>query len=109
MSKHKVCFSGDIRKIPHVSGAVYSYRTIFDKLFSSKSIDILFFLQKYICGTHQKLLTKYMQYGKCRKILNTLLHTFLAEILLFMQFFPKILSRIENRVDLDQTAPSGAV
>ena len=40
---------------------------------------------------------------------HTLFHTFLAKILLFMQFFLKILGGIANSVDPDQTAPSGAV
>ena len=43
------------------------------------------------------------------KISNTLFYTFLAQILLFMQFFPKIPSGMANSVDPDQTAPSGAV
>ena len=38
-------------------------------------------------------------YGRCPKILNTLLHTNLAQILLFMQVFPKISSGIANRVN----------
>ena len=42
-------------------------------------------------------------------ILNTLFHTFLAEILLFMQLFLKILGGMANNADPDQTAPSGAV
>ena len=47
-------------------------------------------------------------YGKCPKISNTLFHTFLVYILLFLQLFLKILSGISgmaNSVDLDQTAP----
>ena len=48
-------------------------------------------------------------YGKCPKISNTLFHTFLAKILLFMQLFHKILSGMANSVDPDQTAPSGVV
>ena len=42
------------------------------------------------------------------KILNTIFHTVLA-FLLFMQLFLKILSRMVNSVDPDQTAPSGPV
>ena len=41
-------------------------------------------------------------YGKCPKILNTLFHTILAKILLFMQLFLKILNRMANSVDPDQ-------
>ena len=40
---------------------------------------------------------------------RTLLHTFFAQILLFIQLFLKILSGQANSVDPDQTAPSGAV
>ena len=50
-----------------------------------------------------------MHYGTCPKILNTLFYTFLVQILLFMQLFPKISSGIPNNVDPDQTAPEGAV
>ena len=42
-------------------------------------------------------------YGKCPKISNTLFHTVLALILLFMHLLLKILSGIANNVDLDQT------
>ena len=48
-------------------------------------------------------------YGKCAKILKTLFCTFLAQILLFMQLFPKIPSGMTNSVDPDQTAPAEAV
>ena len=48
-------------------------------------------------------------YGKCPKISNTLFHTILASILLFMLLLLKILSGMANSVDPDQTAPSGAV
>ena len=44
-------------------------------------------------------------YSKCPKILNTLLHTFFVQILLFIQLFLKILSGKANGVDPDQTAP----
>ena len=47
------------------------------------------------------------EYGKCPKTSNTLFHTFLAQILLFMQLFLKILSGMANCVDPDQT--KGAV
>ena len=40
-------------------------------------------------------------YGKYPKILNTLFHTFLAQILLFMQLFPKIASGMANSADPD--------
>ena len=47
------------------------------------------------------------------KISNTSFHTFLAQILLFIQLFPKKKKKkssgITNTVDPDQTAPSGAV
>ena len=48
-------------------------------------------------------------YGICPKISNNLFYTFLAQILLFMQLFPKTSSGIANIVDPDQTAPEGAV
>ena len=48
-------------------------------------------------------------YSKCPKISNTLFHTFLAEILLFMHLSLKMLSGMANNEDPDQTAPSGAV
>ena len=48
-------------------------------------------------------------FGRSPKISNTLFHTILAKILLFMQLFLKILSGMANSVDPDQTAPSGAV
>ena len=58
-----------------------------------------------------KLLSFFLseKYSKCPKISNTLFHTFLAQILLFMQLFLKIPSGMANSVDPDQTAPSGAV
>ena len=40
-------------------------------------------------------------YGKCPRISNTLLLTFLAYILLFMQLFLKRFSGISNSVDDD--------
>ena len=48
-------------------------------------------------------------YSKCVKILNTLFHTFMAQNLLFMLLFLKILSEMANSVDPDHTAISGAV
>ena len=48
-------------------------------------------------------------YGKCPKISNTLFHTFLAQILLIVQLFLKILNGTAHSVDPDQTAPEGAV
>ena len=47
--------------------------------------------------------------GPESKNLNTLFHTYMAESLLFMQLFLKILSGMANSVDPDQTAPKGAV
>ena len=55
------------------------------------------------------LLWKERIYGNCLKILNTLIYTFLAQILLFMHLFPKIPSGMANSVDPDHTAPSGSV
>ena len=43
-------------------------------------------------------------YGKCPKISNTLFHTILAYILLFMQLFLNIHSGIANSVNPYQTA-----
>ena len=54
-------------------------------------------------------MSEYLWYGKCPKSLNSLLHTFFAQILLFIQLFLIILSGKTNRVDHDQTAPEGAV
>ena len=47
--------------------------------------------------------------SNCSKSLNTLFHTFLDKILLFMQLFLKILNGMANTVDPNQTAPSGAI
>ena len=47
--------------------------------------------------------------SKCPKISNTLFQFFFAQILLFMQLFPKIPNEKANSLDPDQTAPSGAV
>ena len=66
-------------------------------------------MHKPLMTMHKPLMTMVNDYSKCPKILNTLLQTFLAEILLFMQLFLKILSGMVNSVDPDQTAPSGAV
>ena len=55
------------------------------------------------------LCTHFCQFGKCPKISNTLFHSLLAKILLFMQQFLKLLNGMANSVDPDQTAPSGAV
>ena len=41
----------------------------------------------------------------CPKIWNTLFHTILAKILLFMQLFLKVFGGMTNNVDPDQTAP----
>ena len=46
------------------------------------------------------------KFSKCPKISNTLFHTFLVQILLFMQLFPKIPCGMANSGDPDQTAPS---
>ena len=43
------------------------------------------------------------------QISNTSFHTFLAYILLFMHLSLKMLSRMANSYDPDQTDPSGAV
>ena len=43
-------------------------------------------------------------YGKCPEISNTLFHTFLALLLLFIQMLLKILSGKANKIDPDQTA-----
>ena len=47
---------------------------------------------------------------KCPKIWNTLFHTILTKILLFMQLFliihVHVLSGMTNNVDTDQTAPA---
>ena len=37
------------------------------------------------------------------------IYTFLAQILLFLQLFPKVPGEMANSADPDQTAPSGAV
>ena len=48
-------------------------------------------------------------YGKGPKILNISFHASLAQILLVMQLFLRILSGMANSVDPDHIAPSGAV
>ena len=48
-------------------------------------------------------------YGRCPKISNTLLDTFLAYIVLFLQSFLKIFGEMAQSVDPDQTAPEGAI
>ena len=45
------------------------------------------------------------KHSKCPKISNTLFHTVLAYILLFMQLFLKTLSGMANSIDSDQAAP----
>ena len=40
-------------------------------------------------------------YGECLSILNTLFHTFLGHILLFMQLFVKVLRGMANNIDLE--------
>ena len=68
--------------------------------------EITYLISLPVFNYWQKYCTKY---GKCPKILNTLFHTFVDKIMLFMWLFPKILSGMANSVDSDQTAPSGAV
>ena len=48
-------------------------------------------------------------YGKCSKILNTFLILFSNKMLIFRAGIHKILVRIANREDPDQTASSEAV
>ena len=50
----------------------------------------------------------YLQYGNCSKILNTFLFLFLNELLIIKAGFHKMLVRVANRKDLDQTASSEA-
>ena len=47
-------------------------------------------------------------YGICPNISTTIFHCFLAQVLLFMQLFLKILCGMANCVDPDQTALEGA-
>ena len=48
-------------------------------------------------------------YGKCSKILNTFLFLLSNKILVFRAGIHKMLVRIANREELDQTASSEAV
>ena len=48
-------------------------------------------------------------YGKCSKILNTFLFLFSNKMLVFRVEIHKLLVRIANREDSDQTASSEAV
>ena len=50
-----------------------------------------------------------MIYGKCFKISNTFLFLFSNKILVFWTGIHKMLVRITNREDSDQTASLGAV
>ena len=59
---------------------------------------------KIWCGCSAKL-----HYGKCSKISNTFLILFSNKMLIFRAGIHKILVRIANREDLDQTASSEAV
>ena len=68
---------------------------------------LIVFIKAYALGTHLNCIA--LTYSKCPKVSNTLFYTFLAQILLFMQLFPNILSGMANSADPDKTAPSGAV
>ena len=70
---------------------------------------MLAYLGKYGTLDIQTVYHLTVYYRKCPKISNTLFHTILAAILLFMQLLLKMLSGMANSVDPDQTAPSGAV
>ena len=48
-------------------------------------------------------------YNKCPRISNILFHTFLPKFCFFFSCLLKILSKMANGVDPDQTNPSGAV
>ena len=60
---------------------------------------------------NQKLLAEAsnLRYGKCSKISNTFLFLFLNKILVFWAGIHKMLVRIANREDPDQTASLEAV
>ena len=47
-------------------------------------------------------------YGKYPKFSNTFFHIFFGVNFVFMQFFLKMLSKMANSIDPDQTDPSGA-
>ena len=51
----------------------------------------------------------YLYYGKCSKISNTFLFLFSNKMLVFRPGIHKILVRVANREDPDQTASSEAV
>ena len=51
---------------------------------------------------------KKFYYGKCSKFLNTFLLLFSIKMLVIRAGIRKILARIANRTDPDQTASSGA-
>ena len=89
-----------------------SYSHFFSK--NTRELDIVLTRTVNILSTNK--LVKLMMfwtigpwYSKCPKILNILVHTFLAKILLFMQLFLKMLRGMANSEDPDQTASSGTV
>ena len=49
------------------------------------------------------------RYDKCSKLLKTFLFLFSRELLVFMAGIHKMVVRLENREDLDQTASEEAV
>ena len=59
-------------------------------------------------GEQQEILFQ-MNYGKCSKISNTFLILFSNKMLMFRAGIHKILVRIANREDPDQTASEEAV
>ena len=52
-------------------------------------------------------LYKYLGYFQCPINSSALFSPYLAEILLFVQLFPKLLGKMTNSGDPDKTAPSG--
>ena len=73
---------------------------------SSKIITSSNFLSKLPVHKSQWHLC-FIHYCKCPRVSNRLFNPFWPNVFLFMLLLLKILSRMTNTVELDQTAPSG--
>ena len=60
-------------------------------------------------GIYRYLIVQLSVYGKCSKILNTFLFLFKDKMMVIRAGIHKLLDRIANREDPDQTASSEAV
>ena len=60
-------------------------------------------------GIYRYLIVQFNVYGKCSKILNTFIFLFKDKMMVIRAGINKLLDRIANREDPDQTASSEAV